>query len=198
MYPTIIPIKIADVFINPLVKFCNTIITKITTVPTIKCFGDPKSAEPAPPAKYLIPTGSNESPIEITTKLVTIGGNNFLNGLMKNPKTISNTAPTNEAPIIAEYPYVAPIAFCVPINPELVPITTGNPLPTLKNGYNWINVAIPATNIEFWINIDFVSNGISKSPHTIISGDTFPKNIANTCWIPNGIACFKGTLPSNS
>ena len=90
---------------------------RITTVPTIKCFGDPKSAEPAPPAKYLIPTGSNESPIEITTKLVTIGGNNFLNGLMKNPKTISNTAPTNEASRIAEYPDVAPIAFCVPINP---------------------------------------------------------------------------------
>ena len=59
-------------------SYCNIIITKITTVPTIKCFGEPKSAEPDPPAKYLIPTGSNESPIEITTKLVTIGGNNFL------------------------------------------------------------------------------------------------------------------------
>ena len=80
------------------------IITKITTVPTNKCLGEPKSAAPAPPAKYFTPTGSNDSPIEITTRLVTIGGNNFLRGLIKNPKIISKIAPIKDAPIIALYP----------------------------------------------------------------------------------------------
>ena len=48
--PAIIPIKIEALFTKPLICFA-IIITKITNVPTNKCFGSPKSAAPLPPPK---------------------------------------------------------------------------------------------------------------------------------------------------
>jgi len=83
------------------------------------------------------------------TKEVTTGGNNFFNGLIKYPRTISKIPPIKQAPINAPYPYKAPIAFAVPIKPELVPITIGNLAPTFHTGYNCTSVTTAATNIAF-------------------------------------------------
>ena len=148
MYPTIIPINIDESFKNPL-NCLRTSITIITVVPTNKWFNEPKSLAPAPPPKYLIPTGNKDKPIDIITKLVTIGGNNFLSGFIKNPKIASIIPPTKPAPIIAPYPYCKPIACAVPINPELVPITIGSFAPTGPIGYNCTSVIKPAINIAF-------------------------------------------------
>ncbi len=84
MYPIIIPNKTDDSPKNPL-NCLNINIDIITVVPTNKCCQLPKSLTPAPPPKYLIPTGKSDNPIDTTTKLVTIGGNNFLSGFIKNP-----------------------------------------------------------------------------------------------------------------
>ncbi len=82
-----------------------------------------------------MPTLIRERPIESTTTPVTIGGKNFLNGLMKNPKTPSNIPPISVAPNIALYattppPIDATTLLETPIKPELVPITIGNLPPT--------------------------------------------------------------------
>ena len=99
MYPTIIPINIDESFKNPLNCFSIN-ITIITVVPTKRWFNEPKSLAPAPPPKYLIPTGNKDNHIDIITRLVTIGGNSFLSGFIKKPKTNSIIPPTNVAPII--------------------------------------------------------------------------------------------------
>ena len=90
------------------------------------------------------------------------------------------------------------MALAVPINPELVPITIGSLAPTFHTGYNWTKVTAPAINIAFWINADFKSGDNPSIPAIINNGLMFPRNIANTCWIPKGNASFKGTTPSSS
>ena len=135
IYPTIIPINIEETLKKLPWNCFNTTMTTITRNPTSKCFQWPNPSEfVSPPPRYLIPTGSSDKPMDNTTRLVTTGANIFRNGLIKKPSTISINAPIMDAPRIAPYPLASPITFAVPMNPELVPITTGSPEPIFQIG----------------------------------------------------------------
>ena len=75
-------------------KFLEEAWEQFHTLPAIP---KPKD-ETTPP--IVAPEEDKDKPIDIITKLVTIGGNNFLSGFIKKPKTNSIIPPTNVAPII--------------------------------------------------------------------------------------------------
>ena len=75
--------------------------------------GEPKSGEPFPPAREVIPVGSKERPIVSTTVPVTILGKYFLKGFIKQPNTAQNNPPINVAPNNAGKPKFLAITIFV-------------------------------------------------------------------------------------
>ena len=95
------PKRMAEVEVMPLVKCFSTTMTTSTAAPTARFSREPKSLAPEPPAKELTPTEMRLRPMASTTVPVTTGGNSFRRGLMKKPRTVSNKPPMMEAPRIA-------------------------------------------------------------------------------------------------
>ena len=127
--PMRVPRAIAHVLVIPLVN-CLRKITETSTInPKARFEGEPKSCTPTPPAKFLIPTGSRDSPMDNTTTPVTIGGKNFLILLINVPRKASNIPPTRAAPRTPYIPYLLPIESATGTKAKLVPTTTGSLAP---------------------------------------------------------------------
>ena len=84
---------------KPLKPCLNTRMAIRVMRPSSRFHRLPKSLTPEPPAKKLMPTEISERPMAMTTVPVTTGGKNFLRGLMRKPRPISNTPPTIQAPM---------------------------------------------------------------------------------------------------
>ena len=157
MYPAMIPNRMQEVLVSPLVKCLRITIMTSTTSPTNRFSSDPKSLLALPPAKELTPTLIRLRPMDSTTVPVTTGGKNFRRGLMKKPSTASHRPPTRLAPRMALYPAMPPMEPATPRitpkKPELVPMMTGTCPPTGPMDHSWIRVMTPAASMAFWSRV---------------------------------------------
>ena len=154
MYPKMIPIRIDDALVNPLVQLLNTRITIRTKRASSRFSTEPKSGAFCPPPKVFIPTEIRLSPIERTTVPVTTDGRSLRRGLRNNPRTPSNSPPISEAPMIAPYavtppPMVAATLLNTPMKPDEVPIMIGTLPPIGPTANSCTSVTTPATIIAF-------------------------------------------------
>lgn len=88
-----------------------------------------------------------------------------------------------------------------PRKPELVPMMMGTLPPMGPMAYSWTNVTRPATSMAFCSSVTYRAGSsvmMPQAPQMMMSGVRLPTNMARTCWMPRGMACFRGMRPSNS
>ena len=82
-------------------------------------------------------------------------------------------------------------------NPGKLQSLPGHLEPIFHTGYNWIKVAIPATNMAFCKRIAICAwliDGCADAAIRVI-GIRFDTNMARMCWSPKGMALAIGTVP---
>ena len=144
IYPTTSPNKTESCLKYDFANILKIIQHSNVIVPSIQFCTEPKSAFDAPPPNESAPTDKSENPIAVTTVAATIGDTILIQYLDKSPSIPSTIPPISTAPIIAPYPYFAPITHAIDTNVNEIPITIGSLDPILHIGKSCINVPIPA------------------------------------------------------
>lgn len=129
MKPITVAINKEPVLTIPFPNCFKTTVVTSTIPPKAKFSKLPKSFAPKPPAKFCIPTGISERPIDKIITPVTTDGKNDLIFFINVPKNASKIPPTNAAPRIPSYPYFNPIDIAIGTKAKLVPTTTGSLAP---------------------------------------------------------------------
>ena len=91
--------------------------------------------------------------------------------------------------------------FMTPRKPELVPMMMGTLPPMGPMAYSCTRVTRPATSMAFCSKVTYSAGSslvMPQAPQMMIRGVRLPTNMASTCWMPRGMACFRGMRPSNS